>query len=166
LTLQDKAPGATDGDEHAHRELSTRVRAAGDPRSAERARAAARARTADVGVEIVERPRTEEDRMRERPEPGREAGRRSVGPRDRDLQERRRDRVQSGLAVQREAVAVDDDRRGEGGQAFRVIGAGDRDRTEELEVALRPADTGIDVDDDAIASWQRQRELLADPAVC
>src|SRR5439155_18253250 len=66
---------------------------------------------------------------------------------------------------QREAVAVDDDRRGEGGQAFRVIGAGDRDRTEELEVALRPADTGIDVDDDAVASWQRQRALLADPAL-
>src|SRR4051794_22494148 len=58
-------PLARRGHEHADLQLSGRGRAAGDLRPPEHARAAARARSADVGVEVVQAALAEEDRVRE-----------------------------------------------------------------------------------------------------
>src|SRR3954468_3510012 len=71
--LEEEAPLAGRRDEDAHAELARRLRGADDLRAAEDARAPARAARADVGVEVVERPAAEEDRVGERPVPGAEA---------------------------------------------------------------------------------------------
>ena len=65
------------------------VERAGTLRAAERARAAARAGRADVRVEVVERSGPEEDRVRERAVPRREARGRPARVGDRDVEERR-----------------------------------------------------------------------------
>ncbi len=50
-----------------------------------------------MGVEVVERPLAEEDRVRERAEPRRERRRLAIRPRDREPQERRLDRTERGV---------------------------------------------------------------------
>src|SRR5205085_8692386 len=135
--LQEQAPGAWDGDEHADRELARRRRRAGHARAADQARAAARSWGADVRMEVVERPLAEEDRVRERPEPRRERRRLPCRVRDREVEERRLDRMQPRRAMEREPDAVDGLGRAEGGERLRPVRAGNADRREELEVRYR-----------------------------
>src|SRR6476660_4989648 len=61
--LQEEPPLSGHGYQHADPQLAGRRRAPGDLRGAEEARAPARAGSADVGMEVVERALTEEDRV-------------------------------------------------------------------------------------------------------
>src|SRR5205085_10148804 len=87
-TLQEQPPRSRNGHEHSDVQLTRLGRAAGDPAPAEHAGAAHRPWTADVRVEVIERPGAEEDRVGERAVPGREACRLATRVVDGEVEER------------------------------------------------------------------------------
>ena len=116
-------------------------------------------------VEVVQRACSEEDRVSERSEPGRERRRTAVRPRDRDLQKRRLDGAQHGWVVKCEPIAIDNDSRPKRRQRFRHCLAGNRDRPKELEVPERSAEVRVGVDDHAVTAGAREGHGLGDPSV-
>ena len=163
--LEKQPPRSGHGHEDADRELAGRRRGARHLRAAERARAAARSGRAHVRVEVVERSRAEEDRVRECSEPGGEVRRRSVrrvtvNERNAGWIARRRG---APCSVTRYPSTVCD--QSERRQRLRRVRALDAHAREELEVRLRRRLLRIDVDDDAIRATGRKRDRIREGPV-